>query len=125
MKTIKIIRIGEAKKLFLFAIFISLGIGLYKINMLQLIECKSFSCLLFESYGNLDISGVKYLFPVLIWILPQVILVNQFGNYIEKDLSQNAAIIFTRTYKKKDWFIGKIATLFIYVVLYYIIQLSY
>lgn len=117
-----LMKISEIKKLFLYGMIFALFASLYYLNILQFIGCKRLDCLLVISYGVVDIDRIKHLIPVLFWILPQIILTNQMGDYLSRNLNKNAVYIFTRTSERKSWMIGKIVTLFFYVFIYYAVQ---
>lgn len=102
---------------------VALFFVLSNIRLAEAYHYKSLEYILIMSYGYLDINTIKYVIPVLFWMAPQIFLLYFLGDYISKNLSQNAVYIFTRTDQRKTWFIAKIITLFLYVLFYYTIQI--
>lgn len=74
------------------------------------------------SYGQLNIEHIKYVAPILLWILPQAFLMYILGDYISVNFNRNACYIFTRTSNRKKWFLLKLLSLFCYVIIFYLMQ---
>lgn len=109
-------------KLLLAGALLSLFLGLYHHQALGPLFCTSLECLFFLSYGEVSITEIKFLFPLLLWLLPQVVLFYFIGNELGTDLERNAVYIFTRTQQRKEWLLAKSLTLFIYILVYFSVQ---
>ena len=108
-------------KLLLAGALLSLFLGLYHHQALVSF-LHSLECLFFLSYGEVSITEIKFLFPLLLWLLPQVVLFYFIGSELGTDLERNAVYIFTRSQQRKEWLLAKSLTLFIYILVYFSVQ---
>ena len=62
-------------------------------------DSKDINTLIINIYGNIDLLNLNYIAKIILWILPQIIIVKYLGNFFEENLLNNTSIIFTRTSK--------------------------
>lgn len=109
-------------KLLLAGALLALFLGFYHRQTLDPFSCISLECLFFLAYGDVKITAIRYIFPLLFWLLPQVVLFYFIGSELGTDLERNAVYIFTRTQQRKTWFLAKFLTLSLYILLYFSVQ---
>ncbi|MFR2315319.1 hypothetical protein, partial [Terrisporobacter sp.] len=68
------------------------------------IDSKDINTLIINIYGNIDLLNLNYIAKIILWILPQIIIVKYLGNFFEENLLNNTSIIFTRTSKRSYFF---------------------
>ena len=76
-------------------------------------DSKDINTLIINIYGNIDLLNLNYIAKIILWILPQIIIVKYLGNFFEENLLNNTSIIFTRTSKRSYFFAKNIFNLFI------------
>lgn len=111
------------RKLVLSGLFLGILFTLSSSQMAAANQCYSLECLLLFSYGHVEIEGIMSVLPVLFWLAPQIVLLYFLGDWVAGDLERNVVYIFTRTTRRKTWWVAKVSGLFFYVFLYYAIQL--
>ncbi|HBI05422.1 MAG TPA: hypothetical protein DDY49_15510 [Paenibacillaceae bacterium] len=109
-------------RLFLTGSILSIFLFLVNIQRVDILSDKSLEGIFLLSFGDLNISGIKYGIPLLFWLLPMVFLLYFLGDDMASDFGRNAVYIFTRTHQRKIWFLAKSLSLFFYIFLYYFVQ---
>lgn len=109
-------------KIIISGIFIAVLISTVQISSFIFQECGYLHCLFIAGYGILYVEHIKYITPILTWIIPQVLLIYLLGNFLSECIHQNAVYIFTRSNKRKSWLLTQVSTLFVYVFSYSIVQ---
>jgi len=84
----------------------------------------SLRLMIFYTYHDLDMLSIKYIHPLLFWLLPLFFLLYLVGDYLDRHLSISAIYTFTRTSNRGHWIFKRILTLFLNVTLYYFILFS-
>ncbi len=110
---------ARTSKIAIAGIFMALFLGFLNIESLKE---SSLDYLILNTYGNLNINEIKYVVPVLIWLLSQVTLMYLTGNIIPQQLSRHAIYIFTRTKERQKWILYSILQLLLYTILFFTVQ---
>lgn len=117
------------KKLSLSAICLSAVSGFYNIYMLKQRNLyfpdnhETFYDFISNILEYLNIHEIKYVFPVLIWLFPMLILTYFLSDYIGTDVREKGSIIFTRTNSRGKWFSKKCGSLIFYILSFYLIYI--
>lgn len=110
------------KKIIISGGILIIFLGLYSVFALRYFDAKNIGVLFSWIYNNLTPEEIRYILPVIMKLLPQIVLVYILGSYIYDDLRKTGIYIFTRTDGKRKWLLSKISYLFRYVVIFYSIQ---
>lgn len=109
-------------KLLLTGTILSIFLFLFNIQRVDILSNQSLEGIFLLSFGDLNISGIKYGISLLFWLLPIVFLLYFLGDDMAADFERNAVYIFTRTHQRKKWFLAKSLSLVFYIFLYYFVQ---
>lgn len=82
----------------------------------------SIEALLITAYGQLGMNEIKYFIPVIIWMIPQFVLLYLTGEEWSKQLEHRAVYIFTRMSRRSLWLRSAVMDLWIKVVYFFIVQ---
>lgn len=85
-------------------------------------DSKDINALIINIYGNIDLLNLNYIAKIILWILPQIIIVKYLGNFFEENLLNNTSVIFTRTSKISYFLAKNIFNLFINLLIICLIQ---
>lgn len=124
MKIMHKISFKPIKKNIIYISLISLFIGWYQLDIIESLPVmdRSVDLLVINTFNNLDIFSIKFVFPILIWLFPQLFLVYMLGSLLSNDLKNRAVYLFTRTNNRSSWFFSITTSLFLNTLLYYFIQ---
>lgn len=89
---------------------------------LMYINSKDINNLIINIYSNVNLLKVNHVTKIILWILPQIIIIRYLGNFFEENLLSNATVIFTRTSKRNYFLLKNIISLFINIVVFFMIQ---
>lgn len=89
---------------------------------LMYINSKDINDLIINIYGNIDLLNLDNITKIILWILPQIIIVRYLGNFFEDNLLDNTTVIFTRTSKRTCFLLKNIFSLFMNLLIVCIVQ---
>lgn len=80
--------------------------------------------LLVQTSGLLDVSEVKWMIPVLSWLLPSIVMQYYLGDYISSKLDRHAVYLFTRTSRRGRWFISEFYDIVQYILFFQLVEMA-
>ncbi|WP_054949330.1 DUF2705 family protein [Numidum massiliense] len=111
------------RKLLIAATLLAVFFSLYNSRLATIHACDTIQCLFVLAYGDLNIEAIKYVIPVIFWLVPQIVLLYLLGDYITRDLEQHAVYIFTRTERRTSWLLAKLVNVWLFVCFYFAVLL--
>lgn len=114
-----IIKLKINKKIYIF-ILCSLIYNL--LLSLMYMNSDNINTLIINIYSNVDLLRVENVIKIILWILPQIIVIRYFGNFFEENLLSNTTVIFTRTSKKSYFLLKNVFSLFLNIIIVCMIQ---
>ncbi|MEG1409424.1 MAG: hypothetical protein RSD36_06230 [Terrisporobacter sp.] len=114
-----IIKLKINKKIYIF-ILCSLIYNL--LLSLMYMNSDNINTLIINIYSNVDLLRVENVIKIILWMLPQIIMIRYFGNFFEENLLSNTTVIFTRTSKRSYFLLKNVFSLFLNIIIVCMIQ---
>lgn len=74
------------------------------------------------TFQNINVDSIKYIIPVLIWLVPHFIIFHILSMSVEQDMENTFIYVFTRSGIRTKWLVYKLISFMVYVFIYYVLQ---